>query len=605
MTDKIAVIDFGGQYAHLIANRVRRLGVYSEILEPETSLDKLAEYKGLIFSGGPRSVYEKGAPTIDPKIFLLNVPVLGICYGHQLIGHLLKGKVTPGKVKEYGLARLNIKKSAGIFKGFSKQKIQVWMSHGDAVSKIPPGFTVLGSTSDCPHAAFGDTTHHIYGVQFHIEVVHTPDGMKILSNFLDLTFAKRDWSMEKFLGSELQTARQQVGKRKVFFLVSGGVDSTVAFTLLNKALGKERAYGLFVDTGFLRKDEGRKVKSVLHTLGFRNFHTIDASKRFYKALEGVTDPEEKRKIIGNLFLEVQKQEVKRLKLNPDNWLLGQGTIYPDTIETGGTKHAAKIKTHHNRVPEIEALLKKGLVIEPLKNLYKDEVREVGEKLGLPAKLVWRHPFPGPGLAVRILCAKRPHILPEQKKVEKSIEKFCHQKSFVNLSARILPIRSVGVQGDDRTYRHPVVLADKSHNWDKWESISTDLTNRFREINRVCLGLFPEKVSNIAFHEAYLTLRRIKLLQTADDIVMKFIHKYKIDRAIWQFPVVLLPLSFSEKSGEAILLRPVVSKEAMTANFYKMDWNLLWNLANQIRKIPGISGVLYDITNKPPGTIEWE
>lgn len=599
MIDKIAVLDFGGQYAHLIANRVRRLGVYCEILEPDTPLEKLAEYKGFIFSGGPRSVYEKNAPTTDPKIFILDVPVLGICYGHQLVAHLLNGKVKPGKIKEYGLANLKIKKSEGIFQGL-KNKTQVWMSHGDSVSKLPTGFSVFGETNDCKFAAYGNTERNIYGVQFHVEVTHTPEGMKMLSNFLDLCKCKREWNMARFLQQELDDVKQRLGdERKVFMLVSGGVDSTVAFALLNKALGDKRVYGLFVDTGFLRKNEGVKVNGALRALGFKNFHMVNAKEIFIKALKGFADPEEKRKIIGNTFLEVQRQEVKRLKLDPNHWLLGQGTIYPDTIETGGTKHAARIKTHHNRVPEIEALMKKGLVIEPLKNLYKDEVREVGEKLGLPKEMVWRHPFPGPGLAVRILCAKKSYPLPQKEKIEKEIEKFS------NLHAQIPAIRSVGVQGDDRTYRHPLVLFHAGNNFEKLEKLSTSLTNRFREINRVLISLHPEKPVSFSVHESFLTKDRIRLLQSADDIVMKFIQKHHLERDIWQFPVVLLPLSPNGKKGETVVLRPVVSQEAMTANFYKMDFRLLSLLTKKLQKIPGISAVLYDITNKPPGTIEWE
>lgn len=610
--DKIAILDFGGQYAHLIANRVRRLGVYSEILEPETSIEKLTAYKGLILSGGPRSVYEKGAPTVDPKIFLLDIPVLGICYGHQLVAHLLKGKVKGGGIKEYGLTKLIIKKPAGIFEGLKRGSTRAWMSHGDSVSKLPLGFEVLASTADCKNAAFGNMEHHIYGTQFHVEVTHTPKGMKILSNFLDLCGCKREWNMEKFLAQELAAIKERVGAagEKVFFLISGGVDSTVAFTLLNRALGPNRVHGLFIDTGFLRKNEPRKVASALRALGLKNFHTVNASQKFYKALKNVTDPEEKRNIIGRVFLEVQQQEVRRLRLNSQRWLLGQGTIYPDTIESAGTKHAAKIKTHHNRVPEIEELIKKGLVIEPLKNLYKDEVREVGEKLGLAASLVWRHPFPGPGLAVRILCLKKPSFLPNQKSLEKKIEQFCHAFAWKNISAKILQLRSVGVQGDDRTYRHPLLLSGGGHDWKKWEELSTSLTNHFKEINRVCIALFPEKPETTDVFEAFLTTKRVKLLQEADDVVMKFIKKKKIDREIWQFPVVLLPISLQYEKlklpgGGTILLRPVSSQEAMTANFYKMRWNLLYELTQKLQKIPGVSGIIYDITNKPPGTIEWE
>lgn len=597
--DKIAVIDFGSQYAHLIANRLRRLGVYSEIVLPDTPTEKLAKYKGLILSGGPNSVYEKGAPTISLRIFSLGIPILGMCYGHQLITHLLGGKVEPGKTKEYGLAKLSVLKKIGIFEGI-RENSQVWMSHGDAVSALPKGFVALGKTEDCKFAAIADLARKIFAVQFHMEVTHTKEGTKMLDNFLEFCRVKREWNMEKFLACKMNEIKNTLQDRKVFLLVSGGVDSTVAYALLSKTLGTDRVYGLFVDTGFLRKDEGKKTAIALKKIGVKNFHVFQAKQKFMNAIKGVINPEEKRKIIGDLFLQIQAEAVCKLKLNPDHWVLGQGTIYPDTIESAGTRHSDKIKTHHNRVPEILELIKKGRIIEPLAELYKDEVRALGERLGLPKEIVWKHPFPGPGLAVRILCAENEKWPEQSQESEDSINKFLAPHGG---KAKILPIQSVGVQGDSRTYRNPVAIWGEAHDFNLLEKISTSLTNRFFTINRVCLLLNPAEIKSIQILPSYLSEKRIKLLQELDDIVMKFIKHHGIERDIWQFPTVLLPIMINGVKRESVVLRPVCSEEAMTANFYKMNRQLLQKLTKKL--MPKVSAVLYDITNKPPGTIEWE
>lgn len=599
IVDKIAVIDFGSQYAHLIANRLRRLGVYSEILLPETSPEKLAKYKGLILSGGPNSVYEKGAPTISPRIFSLGIPILGMCYGHQLIAHLLGGQVSPGTTKEYGLAKLFVLKKIGIFEGI-RDHSQVWMSHGDSISKLPKGFIPLGKTDDCPIAAAADPVRKIFSVQFHMEVTHTAEGMKMLENFINICGATREWNIDAFLARKTAQIKTAVADKKVFMLVSGGVDSTVGYVFLSKILGQDHVYGLFINTGFLRKDEAKKIQAAFKKIGIKNFHAHNAKKKFLSALKGVTNPEEKRMIIGNAFLEVQAEIARKLKLNPDHWILGQGTIYPDTIESAGTKHADKIKTHHNRVPEIMELIKKGKIVEPLSDLYKDEVRALGKRLGLPDEIVWKHPFPGPGLAVRILCAENEKWPQQSPEEEDSINKFLASH---DIQGKILPIQSVGVQGDNRTYRNPLVIWGKTCDFESLEKISTDLTNRFPAINRVCLLLNPFDIKSIQILPSSLGERRINLLQELDNIVMKFIKKNNIEREIWQFPTVLLPVMINGIKRESVLLRPVCSEEAMTANFYKMNWMLLQKLTKKLT--PKVSAVLYDITNKPPGTIEWE
>lgn len=598
--DKIVVLDFGGQYAHLIANRIRRLGVYSEILDGETPASKLKEYKGIILSGGPASVSAQDSVKCDPKLFELDIPVLGICYGHQLMGYFLGGKVAKGKIREYGPAVIKFIEKNEIFKNV-KDSENVWMSHFDQVVKVPTGFKVVGKSKDCPIAAMTNCKKNIFGIQFHPEVTHTPCGMKILDNFITKTGAKRDWNISKYIERISEEIKQKVGDKKVFLLISGGVDSTVAFLLIAKALGENKVYGLFVDTGFMRMNERKEVSSALKKVGVKNLHVYDASKEYFKALKSVYEPEMKRKIIGDLFLDIQAKVSKKLNLNPKEWIIAQGTIYPDTIETGGTKHADKIKTHHNRVPQIQELIKQGKVIEPLSQLYKDEVRLVGEKLGLKKDLVWRHPFPGPGLAVRILCTKKEDYPAKVSGLEMKVDAVLRKHG---LKSKVLPIKSVGVQGDERTYRHPIVIFGKKLSWETLNRLSTQLTNQFPEINRVLFGLRPAKSGKVGVHDVYLNEKRASLLQKADKIVMDFIKTEELLNAIWQFPTVLIPVYIDNVKTESLVLRPVCSEEAMTANFYRMDFKKLSKLVKRLAS-RGISGVFYDITNKPPGTIEWE
>ena len=598
----IVILDFGGQYAHLIASRIRRFGFKAYILPSDTKAQTLKNVAGIILSGGPQSVYEKGSPQADPAILALDIPVLGLCYGHQWVAQALGGKVAPGTVKEYGPVAL--KQTHGdLFRDLPKA-FTVWMSHGDEVKELPEDFETIASTVNCAHASMQNLKKKIFGIQFHIEVTHTQHGMEILRRFVDLCNPEA-WSMTSYVAHVGEEILKEVGNKKVFMLVSGGVDSTVAFTLLNKVLGEDRVQGLLVDTGLMRKGEVIAIQKAFAPLGIKNLQIEDASEKFFTALKDVYEPEKKREIIGRTFLDVQREVSDRMGLrmmegSPStssgqspfgDWMLGQGTIYPDTIETGGTKHADKIKTHHNRVEMVQKMIEEGLVVEPLKELYKDEVRQLGQELGLPHELVWRHPFPGPGLGVRILCAQKASLADSDERTADSM---------------MLPVQSVGVQGDGRTYRHALALFAKDHSCpaDTHYTLASSIPNESKTINRVLFCLSHAKPFEISFTPTYITSDVSDLLREADAIVMDAIREANLYEKIWQFPVVLLPLG-STKEGRSIILRPIESTDAMTASAYRLPKDVLQNITSAILNLKGIDAVFLDLTNKPPGTIEWE
>lgn len=615
---KLAVLDFGGQYAHLITARIRSLGAYCEIVSPAELGPRKAkeEYAGLIFSGGPRSVYSADAPACDPELHRLGLPLLAICYGHQLLIQQSGGQVKAAQNPEYGPARLRIRKKSGIFAKESLEKKQiVWMSHGDEVQSLPPDFEVLAETPDCPYAAVADLKRNLFALQFHPEVQESEGGMRLLSNFIQICGLSNSWKLSDFLKAEQLRVQKQIGTHKVFFLLSGGVDSSVAFALLASSLKKEHLLGLHVDTGFMRRGESLAVEKSLSIFGVQ-LKSVDAAPEFYDALRGVVEPERKRHIIGELFIKIQESVSKSLGLNPEEWYLGQGTIYPDQIESGASKNSERIKTHHNRVAGIEALLKAGRIIEPISSLYKDEVRKLGQLLGLPQALLQRHPFPGPGLAIRCLClSKKLAAIESEAKIEKQAAYLELQKELEakGLAAAILPVRSVGVQGDKRSYRHCLALfykkkqgKQKFPDWSWLLEIARQIVNRFEEFNRVLLYLeASEAIPFKAQAPAELSRERIKLLQEGEAIVESFLEEKKIYEEIWQFPVVLLPLAPPQKGGNALVLRPVCSTDAMTASVYTMQPELLSDLQQRLAKIKGINAVFYDLTSKPPATIEWE
>ena len=514
----VAILDFGSQYTHLIARRVREFKVYSEILPYNISASKLKKISpgAMIISGGPASVNTKESPLCDKKIFDLGIPILGICYGAQLMAKFLKGKVVPAKRREYGRAELLIKSKQTLFKGLKSKEI-IWMSHGDKIVRLPVGFKVIGSTKNSPIAAIENKSKKLYGVQFHPEVVHTPEGKKILKNFtIGIAGCKQTWSMRSFVDRTIQNLKDEIDNEKVLCAVSGGVDSSILAMLLHKAIGKN-LIAVCIDNGLVRKNEIESVKKRFKKHYNLNLKVINAQDEFLKALKGVENPEKKRRIIGNIFIKVFEREANTLagtrKLGKIKYL-AQGTLYPDVIEShsliGGP--SATIKTHHN----VGGLPKKlnFKLIEPLKDLFKDEVRLVGKELGLSDEIVRRQPFPGPGLAVRII--------------------------------------------------------------------------------------------------GEVTKKRLDVLREADWILIDEIKKANLYHKLWQTFCVFLPVKSVGVMGDkrtyenVIAIRAVTSEDAMTADWAQLPYDLLAKISNRIiNEVKGVNRVVYDISSKPPSTIEWE
>lgn len=601
--DTIAVIDFGGQYAHLIATKIRRLGVLAEIRQPEDPIEAFLDYRGIIISGSPSLSSHGEDQDYNKGIYDLDVPILGLCFGHQEIAKHYGGEVVHGG-REWGRADLQIAGDHPLFKGLEAAE-QVWMSHYDSVASLGPEFQELGFslTAGGQHhnAAIGSDTLKRYGFQFHPEVDDTVHGTEMLSNFVfQICGCEATWSMEQYLEEQTERIRQQVGDESVFLLASGGVDSTVAAVLLGKVLGPGRLHLLHIDNGLMRKGESVRVLDRFREMGLgEHLHFVDASETFLDALAGIVDPEAKRRIIGDTFVRVFQDTARDLRI--EDHLLGQGTIYPDTIETGGTRRADVIKTHHNRVPVIERMIAEGKVVEPLAELYKVEVRELGEQMGIPRELLWRHPFPGPGLGVRLLCNRGE---PDRTNFEEAEPLLAEVAGRVGLDALLLPIRSVGVKADLRAYEHPVLFSGEAP-WDRLIGAASAVTKEVPGINR-CIWNLARGVPTRARPVAATVVRdRLNLLREADAIVMASLRRHGLYDAIWQCPTVLVPLQVGEKPGELVVVRPVISERAMTARPYPLPEAVLEDLRLEILSLPEVSGLALDITSKPPGTIEWE
>jgi GMP synthase (glutamine-hydrolysing) len=510
MPQTIAVLDFGSQLTQVIARRIRECQVYSKIFHYSTPAEKLREEGviGIILSGGPQSVYARQAPHPDPKIFELGVPILGICYGVQLMGYFLGGKVEHSKAREYGHGHLTIKRPGKLFAGLPR-KLRIWNSHGDKLAKLPPGFVATAISENSPFSGIEDAKRRFYGIQFHPEVFHTERGVDMIRNFLvGVCGARQDWTTKDFIAHAVADIRAKVGKSRVILGLSGGVDSSVAAALLHKAIGKQLTC-IFVDNGLIRKGEREYVEK-LYAKHFRiDLRVVDASKLFLKRLKGVTEPEQKRKIIGRTFVEVFEKALKSIKGSAE--FLAQGTLYPDVIESVsiGNNPASLIKTHHN-VGGLPERMKLKL-LEPLRELFKDEVRKVGSALGLPKEVVWRQPFPGPGLGVRVMG----EITPQNLEILRNADAVLHDEMMASgLYYKVwqsfcvfLPIRTVGVFGDERTYDYVIALRivesvdAMTADWAKvphpvLQKISSRITNEVRGVSRVVLDISSKPPATI-------------------------------------------------------------------------------------------------------------
>jgi len=631
--DRIAVVDFGGQYAHLIATKVRRLNVHAEIVDPLAPLETLRPFRGLILSGSPALSAAGEGADYTTGLFDLPVPILGFCFGHQEIAKHYGGRVEHAR-REYGFSRLHVIAETPLFDGLGPEEV-VWMSHGDSVTALPPGFVELAYSEDESgalthrNAAIGAPGLQRYGFQFHPEVDDTPHGQEMLANFLFRICACRaTWTIPRYVEAQIAALRDRVGAGDVFLLASGGVDSTVCARLLVEALGAERVHLLHIDNGLMRRDESAHVIARFRSWGITaNLHFRDASDAFLAALEGITDPEAKRVAIGNTFIEVCQHEMERLGVAQA--LLAQGTIYPDTIESAGTRRADLIKTHHNRVPLIEEMIRAGQVLEPIRDLYKVEVRELGAELGLDADLLERHPFPGPGLGVRLLCSTGEIDAGARLELERITREAVAIAGGHGLGAVAMPVRSVGVKGDLRAYEWPVLLFGAV----PWERILAAANRIYKEVdgvNRCCYDLSVQPAAagararpakapgegaaplhalghapQLAVRAAGVTRARLDLLRAADHHVMAGLERHGLLRAIWQCPTVALPLRADGAGEEWIVLRPVFSERAMTAQPAPLPDPLIAELQAAILPLPGVSGLCLDVTTKPPGTIEWE
>lgn len=608
----IAVLDFGGQYAHLIATKVRALGVLAEIREPDDPVESFRDYAGIILSGSPALSARDEDAGWSRGLLDLGLPVLGFCFGHQEIAKHAGGAVEHTR-REYGPATLHVVGRSPLLEGLAKEEL-VWMSHGDTVTRLAGGFAEIGystggadRTQDHRNAAIANETRRQYGLQFHPEVDDTPCGVRLLDNFVrGICGAKRDWAVKDQVEERAAAIRAEVGGREVLLLASGGVDSTVAAKLFERALGAARLKLLHIDNGLMRKDESAGVVARFGAIGLGPaLRHVDASAEFLEALAGLTDPEKKRKAIGDTFVRVFEREAKALGLG--EVLLGQGTIYPDTIETGGTRRADVIKTHHNRVPIIQEMMRQGRVVEPLKDLYKVEVRELGKALGLDPASIDRHPFPGPGLGIRVAAADRVPDDYDEARLRAEVDAALRAAgpAGAGLAAVQLPVRSVGVKADLRSYEHPVLLTGDFPGWERLTGIATGLAKRVDGINRVLFELSGRRPRAAALVPATVTRARLDLLRALDDIVMRALERHDLMRDVWQCPTVLVPVSLDGRGRELVVVRPVQSERGMTARPAWIGEACAREITAVLMAFDAVGGVAIDATTKPPATIEWE
>ena len=616
--EKLAILDCGGQYTKVIDRRVRELGVKSDIFPINVRAEELADYKAVILSGGPNNIGESQRLNFDEKIFDLGKPILGICYGMQLMSDYFGGVVDSNVVKEYGQTEITIDPTSPIFEGL-EEKQQVLMSHGDTVKVTPNGFKIIAKTGD-EIAGVGNVEAKLYGVQFHPEVDLTENGMIMFENFIrKVAEYKEIYALEDRIESSIKMIQEKVGNGKVIVLVSGGVDSAVTAALLVKALDPEQIYAIHVDSGFMRKNESDVICENLKELGLKNLIRENAKDTFFNTIievEGrkvgplvdTVEPEDKRLLIGDIFIKITNSVIERLGLDPENTFIAQGTLRPDLIESGNpdiSGFAHKIKTHHNDVVAVREARKKGLIVETNADWHKDEVRNVARRLGLEESIAARQPFPGPGLAIRLLCHDK---VEEVVVTDEEVNAINEILSETNNVGQILPIKSVGVQGDARSYRNLAVLSGEATdlNWNEVTTKAKEITDKINTINRVAYILNKKNVTEkINCFDMKINDECVDLLRELDKIVTSNLEKSKANQTF----AVLVPIGITKKYSVAI--RTFVTNDFMTgrpaAIGTEADKSAIENIIKEIETNFGdkIEFVMYDVTSKPPATCEWQ
>lgn len=615
---RVAILNAGAQYEGKIDLMVRALGVHSEILPLNTPADKLRDYDAFIISGGPESVYDERAPQYDPRIFSLEKPVLGICYGMHMMNQEFGGSVAPDSRREDGQTRITVEPGSSLFSEMDPDQ-SVLMSHGDSVVELPPGFTASAYSGEIV-AAIEDPDRKLYGVQFHPEVDLTEHGNEMLSRFLfDIAEVPADYTVADREQEAIDYIQETVGDREVVVFVSGGVDSTVTAVLMAKALPPEQIHAVHIDMGFMRQGESADVAVALREAGI-DTTVVDTAERFYDAttvidgettppLREVTDPQIKRTIIGHAFMAEREYVIAESGLDLEETVLAQGTLRTDLIESGSElagSGAAVIKTHHNDTPLVRALRARKLVVEPLQEYYKHEVRELGELLDISPEMVWRHPFPGPGLGIRLLAAEQPYRTEESPAIREALEEFRTD----TIGATLLPVRTVGVQGDRRTYSHLAGLSGE-RDWDKLFEMAGEIPRTVHGVNRV-VYIFGERVDYAVedITPTFPTPEAVEQLRQADHQVTEVLRAYDLERRLSQVPVVSFPVHFGEPGKRSIGIRTFMTKDYLTGRVavpgVDFPESALDEMVNRVLEVvPGVARVAYDLTAKPPGTTEWE
>ena len=616
--EKLAILDCGGQYTKVIDRRVRELGVKSDILPINVKAEELQEYQSIILSGGPNNISDKQRLSFDEKIFELGKPILGICYGMQLMSDHFGGIIDSNIVKEYGQNEIWVDTTMPIFDGMTENQ-KVLMSHGDTVKNVPNGFKVIGKSGEAI-AAIGNEEKRMYGLQFHPEVDLTEEGMKILENFIRKVAKYQDfYALDDRIETSIKMIREKVGDNKVVVLVSGGVDSAVTAALLVKALNPDNVYAIHIDSGFMRKNESDVICENLKKLGLKNLIRENAKDTFFNTVVEVEgkkigplvdtiDPETKRQIIGEIFIRIANNVIERLGLDPEHTFIAQGTLRPDLIESGNPEisgFAHKIKTHHNDVAIVREARKKGLIVETNSDWHKDEVRKVARMLGLEESIASRQPFPGPGLAIRLLCHdKSEEVVITQEEVDK-INAIVNPKGE---NAQIIPIKSVGVQGDARSYRNLGILYGNGidFDWDNVTTVAKQVTDSINTINRIGYILNVKDVNQkIECFDMKINDECVDLLRELDKIVTSNLEGSKVNQTF----AVLLPIGITKKYSVAI--RTFVTNDFMTGRPGKIgtevDKKMIEKAVKEIEDnfSDKIEFVIYDVTSKPPATCEWQ